>query len=231
MPQRRRRARGHIRELPSGSFQVIVYAGKDPLTGKERYERQTAKTYQAAEIVLTKLQARVDGISRSAAPGGKSTQTGSAGRSPSAGTAAPSITCIAATVPPTGRLSAAWPWTARPAQCDPRRHRRLIGQVRVMCGGWWRTGSRAGKVVAAGRLGAAGRDVLPEQPDEASTRVAVRDQDRGHASDHRPPRLAAAIGPARAATSRRTARVDFTAAPSASWPTWAYPAREDRSRS
>jgi integrase len=60
MPQRRRRARGHIRELPSGSFQAIVYAGKDPLTGKERYERQTAKTYQAAEIALTKLQARVD---------------------------------------------------------------------------------------------------------------------------------------------------------------------------
>jgi hypothetical protein len=29
-----------------------VYAGKDPLTGKERYERQTAKTYQAAEIAL-----------------------------------------------------------------------------------------------------------------------------------------------------------------------------------
>ena len=50
--QRRRRSRGHIRELPSGSFQAIVYAGKDPLTGKERYERQTAKTYQAAEIAL-----------------------------------------------------------------------------------------------------------------------------------------------------------------------------------
>jgi integrase len=60
MPSRRRRTRGHIRELPSGSFQAIVYAGKDPLTGKERYERQTAKTYQAAEIALTKLQARVD---------------------------------------------------------------------------------------------------------------------------------------------------------------------------
>lgn len=28
--QRRRRSRGHIRELPSGSFQAIVYAGKDP---------------------------------------------------------------------------------------------------------------------------------------------------------------------------------------------------------
>ena len=37
-----------------------MYAGKDPLTGKERYERETAKTYQAAQIVLTRLQARVD---------------------------------------------------------------------------------------------------------------------------------------------------------------------------
>ena len=34
MPQRRRRPRGHIRELPSGSFQAIVYAGRDPLTGQ-----------------------------------------------------------------------------------------------------------------------------------------------------------------------------------------------------
>jgi integrase len=37
-----------------------VYAGKDPLTGKERYGRQTAKTDQAAEIVPTRLQVGVD---------------------------------------------------------------------------------------------------------------------------------------------------------------------------
>ena len=37
-----------------------MYAGKDPLTGKERYERETAPTYQAAEVALTRLQARVD---------------------------------------------------------------------------------------------------------------------------------------------------------------------------
>jgi len=60
MAQRRRRARGHIRELPSGSFQAVVYAGKDPLTGKERYERETAGTRQGAEVALTRLQARVD---------------------------------------------------------------------------------------------------------------------------------------------------------------------------
>jgi integrase len=57
---KRRRPRGHIRELPSGSFQVIVYAGTDPLTKKPRYIRETLKTYGAAEVALTRLQGRVD---------------------------------------------------------------------------------------------------------------------------------------------------------------------------
>lgn len=60
MPPRRRRPRGHIRELPSGSFQAIVYAGTDPLTGKERYLRETAATYGDAEVTLTRLQGQVD---------------------------------------------------------------------------------------------------------------------------------------------------------------------------
>lgn len=60
MPQRRRRARGHIRELPSGSFQAIVFTGRDSLTGKDRYVRETAKTYQAAETALSRLQVQVD---------------------------------------------------------------------------------------------------------------------------------------------------------------------------
>jgi hypothetical protein len=51
MPSRRRQ-RGHIRTLPSGSYQAIVYAGTDPLTGKERYLRETAATYGAAEQAL-----------------------------------------------------------------------------------------------------------------------------------------------------------------------------------
>ena len=55
-----RRPRGHIRELPSGSFQVIVYAGTDPLTKKPRYIRETLKTYSAAEVALTRLQGQVD---------------------------------------------------------------------------------------------------------------------------------------------------------------------------
>ena len=60
MPPRRRRPRGHIRPLPSGSFQAIVYAGTDPLTGKENYLRETAATYDAAEVALTRLQGQVD---------------------------------------------------------------------------------------------------------------------------------------------------------------------------
>jgi Phage integrase family len=57
---KRHRPRGHIRELPSGSFQVIVYAGTDPLTKKPRYLRETLKTYGAAEVALTRLQGQVD---------------------------------------------------------------------------------------------------------------------------------------------------------------------------
>jgi integrase len=59
MPSRRRQ-RGHIRTLPSGSFQAIVYVGTDPLTGKERYLRETAATYPGAEKALTRLQRQVD---------------------------------------------------------------------------------------------------------------------------------------------------------------------------
>jgi integrase len=59
MPSRRRQ-RGHIRTLPSGSFQAIVYAGTDPLTGRERYLRETAATYGSAEQALTRLQSQVD---------------------------------------------------------------------------------------------------------------------------------------------------------------------------
>jgi hypothetical protein len=34
-------SRGHIERLPSGSFRVRVYAGKDPVTGKERVLKET----------------------------------------------------------------------------------------------------------------------------------------------------------------------------------------------
>ena len=60
MPPRRWRPRGHIRTLPPGSFQAIVYVGTDPLTGKKRYLRETTKTYDAAEIALTRPRGQVD---------------------------------------------------------------------------------------------------------------------------------------------------------------------------
>jgi hypothetical protein len=56
----KRRPRGHIRELPSGSFQAIVYAGTDPLTGEPRPLRETAKTCAGAATALTRLQSQVD---------------------------------------------------------------------------------------------------------------------------------------------------------------------------
>src|SRR6516225_8342918 len=39
---------GHIERLPSGSWRVKVYAGTDPLTGREIRLRKTCKTARAA---------------------------------------------------------------------------------------------------------------------------------------------------------------------------------------
>ncbi len=60
MPPRTRRPRGHIEELASGNFRAIVYAGIDPLTRRQRYLKETTKTYAAAKVALTKLQGQVD---------------------------------------------------------------------------------------------------------------------------------------------------------------------------
>jgi integrase len=46
---------GHIEQLPSGSYRVHVYAGTDPLTGRELRHRETAKTMEQAQIVLGRL--------------------------------------------------------------------------------------------------------------------------------------------------------------------------------
>jgi hypothetical protein len=35
----KRRPQGHIEERSNGSFRVLVYAGRDPLTGKDRQLR------------------------------------------------------------------------------------------------------------------------------------------------------------------------------------------------
>jgi integrase len=48
-------AKGHIERLPSGSFRVRVYAGTDPVTGKERRFRRTVKTEAQAAAELARL--------------------------------------------------------------------------------------------------------------------------------------------------------------------------------
>ncbi len=60
MPPRKRRVRGHVEQLPSGSYRAVVYGGIDPLTGRECRVREVCKTYAAAEKALTKLQRQVD---------------------------------------------------------------------------------------------------------------------------------------------------------------------------
>jgi integrase len=59
MPTRRRR-RGYIGPLPSGSFRAVVYAGVDPLTGGRHNITETSVDYDAAERALSKLLNQVD---------------------------------------------------------------------------------------------------------------------------------------------------------------------------
>ena len=52
-------ARGHIRRR-GGSFQVLVYAGTDPLTGKPNYLTESTRDEGQAQKILTRLLAQVD---------------------------------------------------------------------------------------------------------------------------------------------------------------------------
>src|SRR4029450_13179701 len=53
-------ARGHVRKRGDSSYQAIVYAGIDPVTKRQRYLRQTARTPKEAERALTRLLSQVD---------------------------------------------------------------------------------------------------------------------------------------------------------------------------
>ena len=58
------RRRGSVR-LRGGSLQVRVYAGQDPVTGRDRYLTETVKgtdkaAHRRAEKVMTRLLADVD---------------------------------------------------------------------------------------------------------------------------------------------------------------------------
>ena len=63
-PTRRKRQRGEVEVLPSGSFRVRVYSGVDPLSGKRHYLRETVpagpNAARDAERVRTRLLAEVD---------------------------------------------------------------------------------------------------------------------------------------------------------------------------
>ena len=54
-------SKGHIQQLPSGSFRVKVYAGTDPVIGKERLLRQTCPDGASAHAALGRLLAEADG--------------------------------------------------------------------------------------------------------------------------------------------------------------------------
>jgi hypothetical protein len=51
-------ARGHIEQLPSGSFRAVVYVGVDPLTRRPVYLKATARTEKQAQVQLGKLLAK-----------------------------------------------------------------------------------------------------------------------------------------------------------------------------
>jgi integrase len=53
-------ARGHVRKRGESSYQAIVYAGTDPVTKRQRYLRETARTHKDAERALTRLLGQVD---------------------------------------------------------------------------------------------------------------------------------------------------------------------------
>ena len=54
-------ARGHIEQLPSGSFRVHVYAGTDPVSGKPRRLKQTCPDEASAAAALGQLLGQADG--------------------------------------------------------------------------------------------------------------------------------------------------------------------------
>ena len=56
-----RTSKGHIQCLPSGSFRVKVYAGTDPVTGKDRLLRETCPDEVTATAALARLLKEAQG--------------------------------------------------------------------------------------------------------------------------------------------------------------------------
>jgi hypothetical protein len=53
--------KGHIERLPSGSYRVKVYAGTDPVTGKERRLRETCPDETSATVAPGRLLKEAEG--------------------------------------------------------------------------------------------------------------------------------------------------------------------------
>ena len=53
--------RGHIEQLPSGSFRVHVYAGTNPVTGRPRRLKETCPDEPTAAAALGRLLNEADG--------------------------------------------------------------------------------------------------------------------------------------------------------------------------
>jgi integrase len=53
-------AKGHVEQLPSGSHRVTVYAGKDPITGKKVYLKETCPDEVKAAEALARLLRQAD---------------------------------------------------------------------------------------------------------------------------------------------------------------------------
>jgi len=52
--------KGHLRQRSADSFQLIVYAGRDPVSGKDRYVRKAFKgSKRAAQQALARLVTEV----------------------------------------------------------------------------------------------------------------------------------------------------------------------------
>jgi integrase len=52
--------KGHIEQLPSGRFRAAVYAGKDPVTGKKIYLKETLPSESLAIEAQNRMLAQVE---------------------------------------------------------------------------------------------------------------------------------------------------------------------------
>ncbi len=60
MATTKRRTRGFVEQRASGQWRAVVYAGVDPLTGRERRLKESAPTKKAAQAALSRMQTQVD---------------------------------------------------------------------------------------------------------------------------------------------------------------------------